>query len=244
MAATLLKLSNDLEGRDKLTKLCQYSTRALAYWILTADPKSPLGQQLSALFKASQAARKAFRVGKSFNYPAKITATLENKKGLVPYQRNLQLVQDIGMGTFFVFDNAAFFGASKVLNVDAGEAAKRGGYFWFCANVAGFILAYEALKTETDKETELHNALAAGTADGSLTPEAATNLLSEIDATQTARWKKTLALLKTTCDLIVSSNTAGVRLPERILGSKLNDGIVGVVGCVSASVVLYNCVHK
>ncbi|EQC39743.1 hypothetical protein SDRG_03169 [Saprolegnia diclina VS20] len=243
MADTLLTLSNDLEGRDKLTKLTQYSTRAIAYYILAADPKSVLGQQLTALFKATQSARKAFRVGKSFNYGSKISATLNNK-AVAPYQRNLQLVQDVGMCTFFLFDNAAFFGANKVLNIDTAEAMKRGGYFWFCANVAGFVLAYEALKQETDKETDLHNTLAAKKADNSLTPDDAQALLAEIDAVQSARWKKTLTLLKSTCDLIVSSNTAGVRLPERILGKKLHDGIIGAVGCVSASVVLYNIVHK
>ena len=55
---------------------------ALAYYVLASDPKSVLGQQLTALFKATQSARKAFRVGKSFNYGTKISATLNNKVGV------------------------------------------------------------------------------------------------------------------------------------------------------------------
>ncbi|RQM30548.1 hypothetical protein B5M09_000254 [Aphanomyces astaci] len=118
-----LDLVGHLEGRDKLTKLCQYSSRGLAFVILTADPKSVLGQRLSALYKATQAARKCFRIGKSIMYFPKIDATLNNK---------------------------------------------------------------------------------------------------------------------VTCDLVVSANTAGVRIPERLLGKKLNDGIIGVLGCISASVFLHS----
>ncbi|OQR95375.1 hypothetical protein THRCLA_07924 [Thraustotheca clavata] len=239
----LVTLSNDLEGRDKLTKWTQYASRALAYWVLTADPKSPVGQQLTALFKAVQSARKAFRVGKSFNYPAKITATIDNQK-LDPFQKNLQLIQDLGMMTFFAFDNAAFFGSAKVLPIDSAQAMKNGGYFWFCANIAAFILNFQALQKEADKEAKLHQILETKKAEMTLSSETADDLLKQIDAVQSARWKKSLAVLKTTCDLIVSSNTAGVRLPERILGKKLNDGIIGIVGCISASVVLYNVADR
>ncbi|RHY92891.1 hypothetical protein DYB37_000846 [Aphanomyces astaci] len=123
-----LDLVGHLEGRDKLTKLCQYSSRGLAFVILTADPKSVLGQRLSALYKATQAARKCFRIGKSITYVPKIDATLNNK--------------------------------------------------------------------EADKEAALIQA----------------NLV----------------------------HIPGVRIPERLLGKKLNDGIIGVLGCISASVFLHS----
>ena len=42
------------------------------------------------------------------------------------------------------------------------------------------------------------------------------------------------------CDYLVSCNTPGVRLPELLVGRKLNDGVVGVLGVISALVVLYN----
>lgn len=65
-------------------------------------------------------------------------------------------------------------------------------------------------------------------------------LQQQLDALQGGRVKKFLAVLKVTCDLVVSSNTSGVRLAERITGTKLHDGIIGPVGCVSALTVLYN----
>ncbi|ETW07698.1 hypothetical protein, variant 2 [Aphanomyces invadans] len=140
-----LDVIGHLEGRDKLTKLCQYSSRGLAFSILSADPKSVLGQRLSALYRATQAARKCFRLGKSIAYIPKIDHTLNNK-ALTPRSQVLSLVQDVGMCCFFLFDNMQFFANAKVFPFNAEQAGKHGGYLWFCANVAGFILAYEALQ--------------------------------------------------------------------------------------------------
>ncbi|KAH9115280.1 hypothetical protein AeMF1_010659 [Aphanomyces euteiches] len=231
----VMDLASNLEGRDKLTKLCQYSTRGLAFVVLNADPKSDLGQRLNALYKATQAARKAFRIGKSANYFPKIDATLNNK-ALQPRQQYLNLIQDAGLVSdtalcmFFLFDNLQFFANAKVLPIDSAEAGKKGGYFWFCANVAGFFLAYEALQKELDKEAALVQA------NLTATPE----VQQQIQALRDSRFKKALSLIKVTCDLIVSANTAGVRLPERLLGHKLNDGVIGAVGSVSAAIVLHN----
>ncbi|ETV86171.1 hypothetical protein H257_02621 [Aphanomyces astaci] len=222
-----LDLVGHLEGRDKLTKLCQYSSRGLAFVILTADPKSVLGQRLSALYKATQAARKCFRIGKSIMYFPKIDATLNNKV-LSTRSQVLSIVQDVGMGSFFLFDNMQFFANAKIFPFDAVQAGKQGGYLWFCANIAGFILAYEALQKEADKEVALIQANITG------------DIQPQIDALREVRSKKALALLKVTCDLVVSANTAGVRIPERLLGKKLNDGIIGVLGCISASVFLHS----
>lgn len=65
-------------------------------------------------------------------------------------------------------------------------------------------------------------------------------LQEQLDALERSRLKKFLAVLKVTCDLVVSSNTSGIRLAERVIGKKLHDGIVGAVGSVSALIVLYN----
>ncbi|ETW07697.1 hypothetical protein, variant 1 [Aphanomyces invadans] len=224
-----LDVIGHLEGRDKLTKLCQYSSRGLAFSILSADPKSVLGQRLSALYRATQAARKCFRLGKSIAYIPKIDHTLNNK-ALTPRSQVLSLVQDVGMCCFFLFDNMQFFANAKVFPFNAEQAGKHGGYLWFCANVAGFILAYEALQKEAEKEAALIQD----------NPSTSPETLQQIAVLREVRFKKALALLKVTCDLIVSANTAGVRLPERLLGKKLNDGVVGALGCISASVFLYS----
>lgn len=190
--------------------------------------------RLSTLYKTMQQSRKAFRLGKSATYYQKLLALADNKS-LSAWQKYLQVLQNVGMFGFFIYDNMAFAGKAKLLPLDANEAAKRGGVLWFCANICGFLLASQNLNADLEKERAVRDILA------SEQDEARIHALQQqLDALQSGRIKKFLAVLKVTCDLIVSSNTSGVRLAERITGSKLHDGIVGPVGCVSALVVLYN----
>lgn len=42
-------------------------------------------------------------------------------------------------------------------------------------------------------------------------------------------------------DLLCATNMPGVDIPRRVLGYKLNDGVVAAAGCVSGLCVLYNC---
>ena len=136
---------------------------------------------------------------------------------------------------YFITDNMAFASKAKVLHFDADKLAYRGGIMWFCANLAGFFNAVDNLIADMEKEKCVRDILAS--------EEDTTRvetLQNQLEALRSGRCKQLLAVLKVTCDLIVSSNTTGVRLSERITGAKLNDGVIGVVGCVSAMVVLYN----
>ncbi|POM79767.1 Hypothetical protein PHPALM_2488 [Phytophthora palmivora] len=229
-----IKLAFCLEGRDKLSKMLQYGSRALAFYVLSADPKSDVGQRLHALYKVMQQSRKAFRLGKSVTYYKKLQ-TLSGNKSLSEGQRYLQFIQNVGMLGYFITDNMAFASKAKVFRFDAEELSRRGGIMWFCANVAGFFNAVDNLNADVEKEKCVRDILAS--------EEDATRveaLQNQLETLRSGRFKKLLAVLKVTCDLIVSSNTSGVRLSERITGTKLHDGIIGSVGCVSAAVVLYN----
>ncbi|KAF1786684.1 Peroxisomal biogenesis factor 11 [Phytophthora cactorum] len=221
-----IKLAFCMEGRDKLSKMLQYGSRALAFYVLSADPKSDVGQRLHALYKVMQQSRKAFRLGKSVTYYKKLQ-TLSGNKSLNETQRYLQFIQNLGMLGYFLADNVAFASKAKL--------ARRGGVMWFCANVAGFFNAVDNLNADVEKEKCVRDILASE-------EDAARveTLQNQLEALRSGRFKKLLAVLKVTCDLVVSSNTSGVRLAERITGSKLHDGIIGSVGCVSAAVVLYN----
>jgi len=202
--------------------------------VLAADPKSDVGRRLSTLYKTTQQSRKVFRLGKSASYYKKLLA-LADDKTLSAWQKYLQLVQNAGMFGFFLYDNAAFAGKAKLLDLDADEAAKRGGVLWFAANICGFLLAVNNLNADMEKEKAVRDIMASEE-----DPARVLALQQQLDALQSGRLKKFLAVLKVTCDLVVSSNTAGVRLAERITGTKLHDGIIGPVGCVSALTVLYN----
>lgn len=229
-----LAVAFSLEGRDKINKVVQYGSRALAFYILSADPKSALGQRFAELYKASQQARKAFRIGKSVPFAKKAVQAMDDKT-TSPGTKYLQLINNWGMAGFFVYDNMVFLSKAKVFGFDADEAGKRGGVLWFFANVAGFMLAMNALNADVDKEKAILDVLKTET-----DQERIQALRKQLSAVQAGRSKKFLAVVKITCDLIVSANTSGIRLFERIWGSKLNDGIIGQVGCVSALIVLFN----
>lgn len=228
-----IALAFSLEGRDKLLKLLQYGSRGLAYYILSADPKSDVGQRLHALFKLMQQSRKGFKLGKSITNYKKLQS-LSSNKSLTEPQRYLQFVQNLGMLGYFIMDNTAFMSKNKVLHFDANDVARRGGVMWFCANIAGFYNAVDTLHADVEKEKCVRDILASE-------EDAARveTLQTQLETLRSGRFKKLLAVLKVTCDLIVSSNTSGVRLPERILGKPLHDGIIGPIGCVSAAIVLY-----
>ncbi|CEG35739.1 peroxisomal biogenesis factor 11 domain-containing protein [Plasmopara halstedii] len=228
-----ITLAFSLEGRDKLSKILQYGSRALAFYILSADPKSDVGQRLHALYQVMQQSRKAFRLGKSITYYKKLQI-LSCNKSLNETQRYLQFVQNFGMLGYFLTDNVAFASKAKVLRFDANEVARRGGIMWFTANIAGFYNALDSLNADMEKEKCVRDILISEEDSARIEM-----LQNQLETIQKDRFKKWLAVLKVTCDLIVSSNTSGVRLAERITGTKLHDGIIGSLGCVSAAIVLY-----
>jgi len=71
-----ITMSSSLDGRDKIMKVLQYSTRILAWWFLSkvGSPSSLAhGQRFSHFFKSVSKSRKAFRLGKSIKELYKIT---------------------------------------------------------------------------------------------------------------------------------------------------------------------------
>jgi Peroxisomal biogenesis factor 11 (PEX11) len=59
-----VKLALTLDGRDKITKVCQYVARMLAWWFAAAPHQR---QRFEALQSSLATSRKAFRLGKSLN---------------------------------------------------------------------------------------------------------------------------------------------------------------------------------
>ena len=59
-------LSLTLDGRDKLTKVFQYITRLLGWWLAGSGSVKHASQRFLSLSKALSTSRKAFRLGRSF----------------------------------------------------------------------------------------------------------------------------------------------------------------------------------
>lgn len=87
----VIRLISSLEGRDKLTKVTQYGSRFLAWYLLSNNQNDEWGLRIQKLYKASQQARKSFRFGKSFNEYHKVCLILEDKVGLLLAHVSLHL---------------------------------------------------------------------------------------------------------------------------------------------------------
>lgn len=139
------------------------------------------------------------------------------------------------MAGYLLYDNMIFFSRAKVFQFDTAEASKRGGVLWFIANIAAVILASTALKKDYEMESYYKSVLSS-TKDN----EQVAQYKAKLAKIRKTRAKKVLGVIKSTCDFLVSSNSSGVRLAERLTGAKFHDGIVGGLGSISASIVLYN----
>eukprot|EP00752_Nemacystus_decipiens_P006732 g6053.t2 len=70
--------------------------------------------------------------------------------------------------------------------------------------------------------------------------EAEGRLREALSRANAEHFKSWLMVLKGALDLTCAVNITGMDLPKRLLGRKLNDGVIGAVGCASALCVLYN----
>jgi hypothetical protein len=91
-----LQVAFNLEGRDKINKVVQYGSRAVAFYLLAGDPKSSLGQRFAELYKVSQQGRKFFRIGKSMPL-AKKGLQIMDDKSVSPGTKYLQLINTWGL---------------------------------------------------------------------------------------------------------------------------------------------------
>jgi len=64
--ASWVKLALTLDGRDKITKVCQYSSRMLAWWFAAMAPNPQQVQRFKGMQNSLTTSRKAFRLGRSF----------------------------------------------------------------------------------------------------------------------------------------------------------------------------------
>eukprot|EP00903_Cladosiphon_okamuranus_P010800 g10203.t1 len=70
--------------------------------------------------------------------------------------------------------------------------------------------------------------------------EAEARLREALTRANAEHFKSWLMILKGALDLTCAVNVSGMDLPKRLLGRKLNDGVIGAAGCASALCVLYN----
>lgn len=237
-----LDLIQTLDGRDKVTKLLQYTARLLA-WYYGAN-----GERWATLKASLVRSRKAFRLGRTLIELRRLqtqhvwknvfSKELDSATSLarVLVDQFATTVRYLGLAGFWALDNTAFLAASGVWDnyrTDSGsrsatrKALQTKASVWanrsyFSSAVAGFWINLEALR-KFRRDIGDKNVVDA----------------SERQRIQAKYFGLCLNLLKSVCDMLVFSNNPGLEFWKRFYGHRLHEAVHCVCGLTSASVVLY-----
>jgi len=227
-------MTEKTEGRDKFAKCIQYGSRFWAWYFLSLNNKSEMGKKLFSMYKLTALSRKVFRVVKILNEIDKLNETLK-EKNVPAWLLLFKVLKHVGIGTFWVYDNFLFLNEVSLSPVEPSTASLCTARGWFLSNLCGLItfsaemhkayskrmLLAERLATEQDRD---QRAL----------------LEDEMQKFSVKQFNSFLMLVKTCCDITVSGNMPGLDIPKKLLGEKLSDGVVGILGMVSGSIICFN----
>ena len=153
----------------------------------------------------------------------------------------------LGLAGFWTGDNVSFLSQSGLFDdfqlsserrlTERKALVTRASHFanrcYFGGAVAGFLLNWKLYWFHRQKALgELMKE-----AEESDDPKA---FQDEIQRARTRQFVLFLALLKSTCDVLVFSNNAGIDLWKKYAGFKMHEGLHCLLGLTSASTVLYN----
>ena len=248
-----------LDGRDKVTKLLQYWSRLLAWWLVSGSA----GQKRADALKASlTTSRKAFRLGRSLLELQKLndigfwewlvglkssSSSSSSRSGKEdPAWKVLgNAVKTMGLLGFWAFDNASFLTGSGVLDDFsihepklrvqkrqqlAVSCSKLANRSYFVGGLAGLVVSWRSYRAHREKLRQL------------LIHQNPENREEEnvIQKTKQEQFVLFLALVKSCCDVLAFSNNPGIDIWTKVRGKKMHEGVHCVAGLLSASTVLYN----
>jgi len=234
------------DGRDKFTKLIQYCSRLLAWWLVgTARLRA------NSLKISLTTSRKAFRLGRSVIELQRLSdqGVLEwflskscDKNGKEPGWKKLGVaLKTLGLMGFWAFDNVSFLTGAGVLDDYsqheksvrlqrrqqlASQASALANRSYFVGSVAGLITNWRCYREHRQKMHQL------------LLEEAASP--KELEEAKQEQFVLFLALLKSICDTLVFSNNPGLDFWVKSRGTKMHEGVHCLAGLISACSVLYN----
>lgn len=180
--------------------------------------KSDTGKQLQALQKGLGLHRKAFKLGMFLDESLKFLEAVNNSK-LDDTERFLTLITRASMVVFQIYDNLLWALEVKVLtSLEKASIKMRSYQFRLVAAVTSMIQVLLAISKQQVTVEKL-----ADKADAK--PE---DLQKAREKQGTNIWKA----LKGACDLVTYGQSAEVL--EKLTGKKLDDGVIGVLGSISA----------
>eukprot|EP00611_Tribonema_gayanum_P009048 TRINITY_DN18764_c0_g1_i1.p1 TRINITY_DN18764_c0_g1~~TRINITY_DN18764_c0_g1_i1.p1 ORF type:complete len:346 (-),score=121.79 TRINITY_DN18764_c0_g1_i1:259-1200(-) len=236
-----VQTTGKLDGRDKVTKIMQYGARFLSWYFTSVTPNKALQERAHLLYRTTQVSRKAFRMLKVADEAVKIMAIAQNKQQRGTLNGEVAMLRSAAMGLFWTMDNLHYLTTTKTVAYGHQRALKMFSRCWTVASLCMIVLSTQALRETGQRRRALAEQLARLTADAQSQDTAVDKAAADLRAANAQHFKNCLALLKAVMDLTCAVNISGVDLPKKVFGKKLNDGVIGASGIVSALTVLYNC---
>jgi peroxin-11B len=223
------KFMDGIKGRDKFSKIVQYGSRAIKHYLLVADAKSEWGQRFDGLYSTTATGRKLFRLLKSANE----IETLRNlfvKGESDPVKLYLTIVKQLSFITYWFFDNIGYFIRAKFLKFDKRTTGLYGSYGWFVGSLSGFVIALYEYQKATAKFMKKYKTYKEAKEQG----KDIGDLKRECWEAGAKRLRCAQDIVRYFLDVIVSGSSA--ELPQRVGLTPPHDGIIGILGALSAAI--------
>jgi len=227
------KFVETIKGRDKITKVVQYSSRAVKHYLLAADPKSDWGQRFDGLYSTTGTGRKLFRIGKSLNEYETLRGLISKGPDGDPIKYYLSVVKQLSFISYWFFDNIGFGIRAKFLKYDKKSTGLYGSYGWTIGSVCGLLIALYEYQKSTAKVAKKIKAYKEAKAAGKDIAE----MKKELLALGFKRQKSAEDVVRYWFDVIVSASSA--ELPQAVGLTAPHDGVIGILGAASALINTY-----
>jgi len=143
-----------VNGKDKIAKIIQYGARFIAWYLSSYTADKDSSAKFLNLFKAGANARRLFRLGNELALVQKLQ-TLQLKK-LADKFEVLNLLQQIGMSVYFVWDHMVWLAANGVIDKEPLERYQLiSNWGWFLGLVFGCTWNSLKLLSGVEKEKKL-----------------------------------------------------------------------------------------
>jgi len=226
------KFMDGMKGRDKFSKIVQYGSRAIKYHLLTADPKSDWGQRFDGLYSTTATGRKLFRVLKSLNELETLRTALAKGDEGDGVKFYLTILKQLAFVWYWFYDNIGYAVRAKFLKYDKKEIGITGSYGWTVASLCGWFIAIWELRKlhfKIIKTVKKYKEAAPG--------KEKDEMKKELLALGTKRVKCFQDIVRYWLDVVVAGSAA--ELPQALGLATPDDGVIGVMGSLSAGINAY-----
>jgi len=214
-----IKLTKKQPGTDKVLKFVQYLARFMAY-VSSQNGNMELAKKSAKFMSSVSLSRKAPRLGmnllKEF---VNVNDLLSKKASVDVLDDNLKLTKCMCLTYYWYNDNIVFLTKNGIIKRDAAYHGTQGNRGWFCSVILGTVLHLKALSEAYKKEDELVSS---------------DPTIKELVEIRRKIQKLRLDLVNDMCNIIVSFNFA------KFTEYRVNEGLLGVLGMLSALITLRN----